>query len=883
MPKSSRDRDQIVDLREITDRVAAKFGAKAANLARMNREGLPVPPGFCVGAEWYRRHVSREPISNSIRLALAEMASTSLNLRHSLLSGIRKEIVTAQLDPTLAASVANHYQQLGRELVAVRSSATAEDLPGHSFAGQYDTFLNVASLESCLDAVKECWASLWTERACDYRQRNGIDHRHVAMAVIVQEQVDADAAGVAFTLDPVTGSPSRIVIEACAGLGNALVSGRVQPDRLVLRKKNAALIHWDAPDGVRRATIDDPSATSEPSLPLRTAKQLVRGVRKIESRLGCPQDIEWAVRDGRVWFLQARAITVVPPQKAWEDRQVWTNSNLGEVMPDVTTPATWSMFKLLLSIFGSVFRLVGADARKNPIAGLVAGRVYFNVNTVLAIARPFGTAGSEMIDEAGTILGGDDDRMYALGEIDIPDEDLPDLGFRWPKYILSLPRVLYDLLLHSPRRGRKARARVRARSDALRALDTFAMSNAEIADTAFSSLRSMVRDVDLLYLINGAAGMPVLERAYEKWLGEMDLTIMYRLFAAQGGMADAEAGLAMWSVAELAHANDQTREQLLAGDAWDVLRDRLARTEHGREFVAAWDHFMDEHGHNCRGQIELFNPRWSETPDYVLGLVRNYLRSIPQVDVAEHRRRLIAERDELTEQCRRRLSNPVKRFLFTWALQRCRRLVVDRENWKDELVRLLAAVRRLLLVLGERLSGEGVFSERDDIFFLKLTENESIAKGTAEFDVKQTIVTRRAQYDRDCSVAPPPVVIGQFDPEAYVAPSVNETTDILNGIAVSPGVVTGRARVILRTDNNQHVEAGEILVAPFTDPAWTPYFLPAAGVVMDMGGILSHGAIVAREYGIPCVVNVGPATKIIQTGQIIQVDGNRGVVRIVGS
>jgi pyruvate,water dikinase len=648
-----------------------------------------------------------------------------------------------------------------------------------------------------------------------------------------------------------------------------------------LRKKNVALIHWDSPDGVRRATVGDPPATSKLCLDLTTAKRLARRVRKIESRLGCPQDIEWAVRDGCVWFLQARPITVVPPQRSWEDRQVWTNSNTGEVMPDVMTPATWSMIELLFHLFGSIFRLLGADPCENPIAGLVAGRVYFNVNTALALGRPFGTAGSQGLGQAGTILGGDHDRMYALGKLDIPDEDLPDLGFRWPTYILSWPRILLDLLRHSPRRGQKARTRMRARSDALRALDTDAMSDAELADTALSSLWGTVSDVSLLYLITGAAGAPVLGRACQKWLGEADLTVMYRLFAAQGGMADTEAGLAMWSLAELAHANGETRGELLGGAAWDVLRDRLARTEHGRKFVEAWNRFMAEHGHHCRGELEFFNPRWSESPDYVLGLIRNYLRSIHQVDVVEHRRRLMVERNELAARCRKRLRNPVKRFLFTWSLHRSCRLVVDRENWKDELVRLLAAVRKLLLTLGERLSVEGVLSDRNDIFFLDLTEIESTAKGAQESDVKQRIITRRAQYDRDCSVTPPPVVIGRFDPETYVAPSVDETTGVLNGIAVSPGVATGRARVILRTDDHQYVEAGEILVAPFTDPAWTPYFLTAAAVVMDMGGVLSHGAIIAREYGIPAVVNVGPATKIIRTGQIIQVDGNRGVVRII--
>jgi pyruvate,water dikinase len=870
-----------LDKKALASADGGRVGPKAAGLCTLARLGMRVPPCFFLTTAAFREHLKTNDLNAAIASCLDGLLK-QLDAGPTVLERIREKITSAPLSPGVTEQVGIAYEKLDATTVSVRSSATAEDLPGHSFAGQYETVLNVTSLEDCLDAIKRCWASLWTERAYEYRRRNGIDHGQVEMAVIVQRQIDPEAAGVAFSLDPITGSRSRIVIESCEGLGDTLVSGRVQPDRLVLRKKNLALIHWDAPDGVRRPTLDDPAVASRPSLELKTATRLARHIRKIEKRLGGPQDIEWAVSDGTIWFLQTRPITVVPPQKSWEDRQVWTNSNTGEVMPDVTTPATWSMIELLFyPLFRSVFKLLGADPREHPFAGLVAGRVYFNVNTGLAAGRPFGAAGSQGMSQAGTILGGDQDRMYALGKIDIPDEDLPDLGFRWPKYILSWPRLLCDLIRHSPKRAAQARARLRARSEATRALDTDPMGNAELAEIHISGLWDMIPDVDLLFLISGAVAPLVLGRALLKWLGETDDTVMYRLFAAQGGMADTEAGLAMWALAKRAHADEATREALLEAGPWDEVRERLVLTEHGREFVAAWDRFMAEHGHHCRGELEFFNPRWSETPDYVLGLVRNYVCSVPRMDPVEHRRRLISQRDELAGECRRRLRNPIKRFLFTWSLRGTCQLLIDRENWKDEVVRLVAAGRNFLLALGDRLSREGILSERDDIFFLKLDEIESVARRIEDFDVKQRIAMRRAEYEKNCSITPPPVVIGRFDPDKYVAPPVDETARVLNGIAVSPGIVTGRARVILRTDDHQHVEAGEILVAPFTDPAWTPYFLPAAAVVMDMGGVLSHGSIIAREYGIPAVVNVGPASKIIKTGQRIRVDGDRGTVTIL--
>ena len=848
-------------------------GPKAASLCALRRLGLRVPPCFFLTTVAFREHLD----ANKLRPRIASLGN-ELNARphetrvetqdFASLQEIRQLIVCAPLPEPVCEQIAAAYRRLGANVVSVRSSATAEDLPGHSFAGQYETILGVTSLEGCLDAIKRCWASLWTERAYEYRRRNGIDHQQVEMAVIVQQQIEPRAAGVAFTLDPSRGSRSRIVIESCRGLGEALVSGKVQPDRIVLRKQNLELVRQSL-------------AAEEPSLDLRSARRLARCVRRIERKLGCPQDVEWALRDGRFWFLQARPITAIPAPQSWEDRQVWTNVNTGEVAPDVVTPVTWSMIQLLFHpVFRSFFRLFGMETGGDAAAGLVAGRIYFNVNVSLALGRPFGLGpGNAAKFEA--IFGGEQTKLYDPGEIDLADEDLSDLGFRWPRYVLSWPRIAYDLLSHSPRRGDKARARMKARNDKLRALDLEAMETADLVRTLRTSLWENTHDVDLLYLVTSAPALLLFERACRRWLGEQDLTLGYRLLAAQGGMADTEAGLDLWRLAELAHADTGTEATLLSADLWPAVQERLARTEHGRQFLGAWDRFMTEHGHHCRGELEFCNARWSERPDYVLDLVRNYLRSLGSVSPLEKHRRLALEREELVEQCRRRLKNPIKRSLFDRSLRQVRKLAVDRENWKNEIVRQLAALRRVLLTLGARFHKSGILAGVDDVFFLELPEIESLGQGRVNFDVGQRIAKRRAEYERNKAFTPPPVVVGRFDPQRHILPEIDATVKELKGLAVSPGTATGKARVILRTDDRQHVEAGEILVAPFTDPAWTPYFLPAAGVIMDQGGVLSHGAIIAREYGIPAVVNVGPASRIIRTGQLLRVDGDRGIVTIL--
>jgi pyruvate,water dikinase len=868
------------------------IGAKAISLVRLKRIGLSVPAGFFITEAVFRQHLQQNNLTSRLKSAVNVLATAELSAKVSMLSDLRQAISDAPLAKAVCRKIEEHYRALGAGCVAVRSSATAEDLPGHSFAGQYDTYLSITNIEDCIDAVKKCWASLWTERAYNYRQKNGFDHLAVSMAVIVQQQVEPDAAGVAFSVDPVTGSPSRIVIESCFGLGDALVGGKVQPDHIVLRKKNLALVRWDIPGRqAERSTTENTGVCEKktgsedapkPSLDLVSARKLARYVRKIESKFGCPQDIEWAIRDGRFYFLQARPVTTKPLAKTWEERQVWTNLNLGEVAPDVMTPFTYSAIEAMFkSLFGSIYRLFGADIDRSPVAALVAGRIYFNINTGLAIARPFiSNMPNINIVAVGDFFGGEQKRMYELG-LDIPDEDLPDVGFNWLKYILSWPRIICDLISHRPKKAENFLSRFRARADKLLGLDVESMSTDELARKVARFPQENWRDCDLLYFVTSAPSLLLFRKVCRDWLDDKDLTMANQLFSALGGMADVEASLQLWRLAELAHQDKKTETALLAGETWQQIRDRLNHTENGCQFLSAWDAFMSEHGHHCRGELEMSNPRWAELPDYILGLVRNYLRSIEQVNAVKKQQQLAERRQQLTEECRQRLKNPIKRMLFNWSLVRCQKLAVNRENWKNEAVRQVTAIRRMLLALGERLQQQGILKEQDDIFFLEIGEIESVAAGQADFNVKQRIETRRAEYEKNKALTPPPVVVGRFDPGKDAAAQIVTTASVLNGIGVSSGVVTGKARVILRTDEDQYVSPGEILVAPFTDPAWTPYFLPAAGVVMDLGGALSHGAIIAREYGIPAVVNVGCATKIIRTGQTIQVDGNRGIARIL--
>jgi pyruvate,water dikinase len=311
------------------------------------------------------------------------------------------------------------------------------------------------------------------------------------------------------------------------------------------------------------------------------------------------------------------------------------------------------------------------------------------------------------------------------------------------------------------------------------------------------------------------------------------------------------------------------------------VRKRLAGMEASDVFLQAWDRFMKRYGHHTRAELELMNPRWSETPDYILSQVRSYLLASGESDFEERYRKTVRESTDTVVELGRRLKNPFTRMQFKYLAGNARRCAGMRETYRSELVRQWAVLRRMLLELGNRLTEKGILNDRDDIFFLRAGEIQDVTEGRIDApSARERIAARRAEYEGNLKLAPPPIIVGRFDPGLSTDAVLPSADGVLRGLAVSPGIITGPARVILRHGDDT-VLPGEILVAPFTDPGWTPYFLNAAAIVMDLGGLMSHGSIIAREFGIPSVVNVGSATKLIKTGQMIQVDGNKGEVRII--
>jgi pyruvate,water dikinase len=839
----------------------------------------------------FRKHLELNNLASHIKSVVDELSIASLAATKSALSDLRQTIIQAPLADTIRQQIEYCYHALGAKHVAVRSSATAEDLPAHSFAGQYDTYLDVADLVDCIDAVKKCWASLWTDRAYNYRQKNGFDHLAVNMAVIVQLLVEADASGVLFTADPRYGPCGNIVVEACFGLGQALVSGKVTPDRFVVHRKTLELLFSAVSEKKIECVLDGDRTVKEqavpnersitPSLGKKHIRRLAKLAQKIEAGFGCPQDIEWALCKNKIFLLQSRPITGFPQPRSWEDRQIWSSNPAKEVMPDVVTP---SMFSMLLEAIGEeffdpVFRMLCCDRGDHPLYSLIAGRIYFNANIWGAVFRQVpGGWGVDLMETAGGHKGLQEmvERLQTA-----PDRDLPDIKFSLLRFILKMPLIIIGLLLNTPKKGRRIITSIDTKNEKWSVLNVSNLSTEQIV-TSCQQLRLDLRRLlgHILYLFSILAALPVLDTVCKKWLSE-DSSCTGRLLAGVGDMDDAVAGLDLWRLAAVADAAPKVKDLILSNDDWCTIEPKLSQTDSGKEFLKTWNHFMQRHGHHCRAELELYNPRWVETPDYVLKLIRGYIAQIGKTDPIKNFADIARERRQLEQQCRKKLKNPLKRMIFNRLLVRSQQGSVFRENVKSQVIMLIVSLRRMLLELGTKLADKGVLENQDDIFFLRLEEIEPVVQGKADFDIRQVITDRRTEYDRNSLISPPDVVFGKFDPDKYVPDSVDADVETLAGLPVSPGVVSGQARVILRADTDEQVLAGEILVAPFTDPGWTPYFVTAAAIVMDQGGILSHGSIVAREYGIPAVVNVGHATKIIKTGQTIQVDGNRGVVNIL--
>jgi rifampicin phosphotransferase len=875
-------------------------GGKAANLGELMRCGLPVPAGFCLTTQAYRRATASAGLDD-VHAALARTAPDDLAGLAGLAAEARRLVLAADVPADIADAARAAYMALGTDApVAVRSSATAEDLPFASFAGQQDTFLNVVGVDAVLAGVRQCWASLWTDRAVSYRATHGISPSTVSLAVVVQRMVDADVAGVLFTANPVTGRRHEAVIDASPGLGEAVVSGSVNPDHFVVDSGTQTILERRI--GSKRVAIrplpgggtervEQPDAGAQPCLDDNQLLALERLGRRAEVHFGAPQDLEWAIDGGGVpWLTQSRPITTLYPlperRRVREGARVYLCFSLAQGLTRPLTPMGLAGFRLIASSVARAASFEVPAPHDGPAPYVQAGqRLFFDLTPVVRSA-----VGRAIVPRVFDVM---EARSAAV---------LRRL-FADPRFSVT-SRSPWRVLRHI---GPVA-ARARVPETLLRALfrPEAALRRAERFGEQFRGAlvvpagSSPVQRLDHVERILGHELFPVVPNILPlPALGFASLAAAGKLLGRGAGPGalqpvlrglpnnvTTEMDLALWQLAAAIRA-DAAAAAVFDGPGFDgVPVPELVRRYRARELPAVVQSglagFLSRYGHRAVAEIDLGMPRWSDDPSHILGVLANYLRledpgQSPDRQFGKAAREAEAQVERLAAVAGER--SRLHAALVRAALKRTRMFAGLRELPKYHIVEALAAVRRQLQVIGTELAGAGRIGSADDVFFLDLAE---VREGLAGRPLQHLVVQRRQDYAQELGRRHVPRVLlsDGTEPEALQTRGAGAEAGVpgqLTGTPASAGTVTATARVILEPQGAR-LEPGEILVAPSTDPGWTPLFLTAGGLVMEMGGPNSHGAVVAREYGIPAVVGVPDATSLITTGHSITVDGAAGTV-----
>jgi rifampicin phosphotransferase len=862
-------------------------GGKGANLGELVRAELPVPPGYVVTTDAYREVAATAGLE-AVLTALADTAATDVKRLAQLANEARERLLAVPVPEPTAHAILAAYRSLGENApVAVRSSATAEDLPSASFAGQQDTYLNLVGAEALLDAVRRCWASLWTDRAVTYRATNDVDHTTVALAVVVQRMVDSAVAGVLFTADPVTGRRRQAVIDANPGLGEAVVSGAVNPDHFVVDTATGSILSRSLGDkklairsvrggGTRHETV----SSDEPCLTDAQVRALAELGDRVERHYGTPQDTEWAIdAAGKLWLTQARPITTLfplpdpLPEKAKDDTRVYLCGSVAQGLTRPITPSGLAAFKLVGTSVAELAGLAVADRLAGPPALVVAGqRLFIDFTPILRTegARTLVPRVFDVMEARSAVIarGLTDDPRYAAvkGSGRGLRRRLARVAFK-----VGAPGTVLGAIL-DPRSGHRKAARMTAQL-ARRTVVPEVAGPLERLDHVERILGELLFPTAIRVLPAAGAGFLMLGLAYKllgKKLESGDLEAVLRSVPHN---VTTEMDLELWQLAQRIRS-DASAEALFTRSTPSELAALFRARELPLVAQAGLVDFLRRYGHRAVAEIDLGMPRWSDDPTHLLGVLTNYLRLDDEAAAPD---RLFARGAVEAEQAVERLVAKAGRrgWLVRFALGRVRALAGLREYPKYLIVLALDAARRQLGLIGRELVASGQLAAADDVFFLDLAEVRSALAG---LDCRSLVTSRREAYAGELKRRRVPRMMLSDGTDLDALGTAAADGDLV-GTSASSGTVTGIARVVL-DPVGAHLEPGEILVAPSTDPGWTPLFLTAGGLVMEMGGANSHGAVVAREYGIPAVVGVPDATIRIASGQTITVDGAAGTVTL---
>ena len=862
----------VLGFQEIDQTQRMLVGGKGANLGELAKlAGIHVPDGFCITTQAFQRIMGAtaaitEYLDQLVRLKVAEREKIA-----ELSAALRQAIAAVAIPQAIEEEISRHLARLGEEnAYAVRSSATAEDLPTASFAGQQDTYLNVIGKPAILTHISKCWASLFTERAVIYRLQNGFDHRKVHLAVVVQQMVFPQAAGILFTADPVTSNRKVLSIDASFGLGEALVAGLVNADNYKVR--NGELV--DKQIATKQLAIYGVKAggtTTEAIAPAQQQRQALTDAqilqlaqigRTIEAHFGAPQDIEWCLADEIFYIVQSRPITTLYPIPAASDGENHLYLSVGhqQMMTDPIKPLGLSFFLLTTR---APMRTAG-------------GRLFVDVTQHLATAvgramllQGMGQHDPLMKDALQTIIERDDFIKTATN--DQPGQSPKGGPPPAQPPIANDPTIVSNLIKQSQASIAALKQRIQTKAGA----DLLAFIREDI-----QQLRQILFDPQssavFMAAINASAW--INEKMHE-WLGEKNAADV--LSQSVPHNITSAMGLALLDVADAIRPHGAVIAYLQQAKADDFLGG-LRQLAGGQ---AAWDAieaFLDQYGMRGAGEIDITRSRWREQPTTLVPLILSNIKSFApgesQRRFAQGQQEALAKAQDLLERLRQLPEGEQKAEETKHNIDLIRNFIGYREYPKYAMVSRYFVYKQALLKEAERLVQAGVLQETVDIYYLTFEELDEVVR-TQQLD-RQIISRRKEEYQTYEKLTPPRVITsdGEIIRGAYKRANLPPGT--LVGLAVSAGVIEGRARVILNMAEAELAE-GDILVTRFTDPSWTPLFVAIKGLVTEVGGLMTHGAVIAREYGLPAVVGVENATTRIKDGQRIRVHGTEGYVEIL--
>ncbi|MEM2839627.1 MAG: PEP/pyruvate-binding domain-containing protein [Thermoplasmata archaeon] len=872
---------KIVLLEEM-DPDSSSYGGKATGLAHLIRAGVNVPEGFVVPISAYDDFVASNDLEPKIRTILE---STNFDNEASVKdcsNRIKALFSDAKMDFRFAEQLKETLDKKRPGCRwAVRSSAVAEDMPEASFAGQQDSFLCVSSSD-VPEHVKKCWASYWNDRAIAYRHGSGIPQFLGGIAVLIQEMIDARASGILFTSDPISSNKNVSIIESSWGLGEAIVSGMVTPDRFECDKRSGTILRKNiglksrgifmAPEGkVCRDIRPDMQRLS--SITELEIEELVSLGRKIEKYFGKPQDVEWALGQDKIYILQARPITTI----AKKTETLWTRAYGDEYWSDVTSPLFFSLLGHYLSEYvnreGS--KIMGYKNLTNKeLLRVHKGHIYFN---------------SEVLEEVFTYNPRFSRTRELLNYFPKKDQErIANAKTRIIRRLLAEIRIaLLDpdgMILRTAKAYDEWSVRFMQEMRRFDSLDLKKLSDNELFFEFKKMEKALLKHYRLIRygLVTHSIGMNlIIKRWLSDWLNDKTGELYSKLISGLPGNKTIETNDAIVRLANMARADPSISTLLLNLDAGSFI-ERIDHEPQLAAFKKEFARFIEEYGHRSHTR-EIYFPRWADDPTLVVDMLKALVAS-PPVDLEKLEKEKINERlateKFVLDSIGKMKFGFIKKILFKTIMGYAQTYLMFRENQRFYLDHQIARQRKLFMEYGRRFAERGWISQQEDIFFLSKEEIFEIAKTRVPLDI-EIVKGRREDFKKFANVLPPKFLIGDTEFDDTVV-SLEDVVRI-DGTPSSPGIVTGKARVIDSIDHISEIQEDEILITSNTDPGWTAVFSKIGGLITETGGILSHGAVVSREYGIPAVTAVSRATEIIKTGQTITVDGNDGVIYIRGA